>query len=221
MHRHPRTAPAVFQVTITGPFNPRGPGDTPSRRAIYGSASVPPASDASHARAVLAPLLRRAYRRPIADDALSRPLQFFREAHAESLAAKASPAEAFEAGIESALAAILVAPQFLFRLETAPPSASGQPIPSGTAYRISDLELASRLSFFLWSSLPDEPLLAAAERGTLSQPAVLAHHVHRMLADPRAENLVTNFAAQWLHLRGLDAITPDARLFIDFDDNLR
>ncbi len=214
MHRHPRTAPAVYQVTITGPFDPRGPGDTPSRHAIFGSLSpsltpsVSPTSEDTRAHQVLTPLLRRAYRRPVTDEDLSRPLQFFREGSAEGAG--------FEPGIESALAAILVAPQFLFRLEPAPAA-----IPSGTAYRISDLELASRLSFFLWSSLPDEPLLAAAERGTLSQPAVLAQQVRRMLADARAENLVTNFAAQWLHLRGLDAITPDARLFIDFDDNLR
>ena len=221
MHRHPRTSPAVFQVTITGPFSPGPPGDTPSRRAIFGSLApspTPPPTasatpDDSRARTVLAPLLRRAYRRPVTEDDLRRPLQFFHEGSAEGAG--------FEAGIESALSAILVAPQFLFRLETPPATPTGQPLPSGTAYRISDLELASRLAFFLWSSLPDEPLLAAAERGTLSQPAVLTAHVRRMLADTRAENLVTNFAAQWLHLRGLDAITPDARRFIDFDDNLR
>lgn len=233
MHRHPRTAPAVYQVTITGPFNPRGPGDTPSRRAIFGSLSpspppsVSPSSEDTRARQILAPLLRRAYRRPVTDEDLRRPFEFFRAGRDEFLSAAASlnsplqtsnslASASADAGIESALAAILVSPQFLFRFEPAPAT-----IPSGTAYRISDLELASRLSFFLWSSLPDDPLLAAAERGTLSQPAVLAAQVRRMLADDRAQNLVTNFAAQWLHLRGLDAITPDARLFIDFDDNLR
>lgn len=233
MHRHPRTAPAVYQVTITGPFNARGPGDTPSRRALFGAEIGGPGSDRpsedTRARHILAPLLRRAYRRPVTDEDLRKPLEFFHAGRDEFLSTAASSSlnsplqtshslasASADAGIESALAAILVAPQFLFRLEPAPAA-----IPSGTAYRISDLELASRLSFFLWSSLPDEPLLTAAERGTLSQPVVLAAQVRRMLADARAENLVTNFAAQWLHLRGLDAITPDARLFIDFDDNLR
>lgn len=211
MHRHPRTAPAVFQVTITGPFDASGAGDTPSRRLIFGDAlptagSVP--SDESRARTILARLARRAYRRPITDADLVRPLQFYRDGAAEGAG--------FEAGIEHALTALLVSPQFLFRIEADPAG-----LAPGAAYRVSDLELASRLSFFLWSSLPDATLLDAAERGELRDPAKLDAHVRRMLADDRARNLVTNFAAQWLHLRGLDAITPDARRFIDFDDNLR
>jgi mono/diheme cytochrome c family protein len=210
MHRHPRTAPALYQTSITGPFNATGPGDTPSRRLIFGEiASVAArANDEAHARAILAPLLRRAYRRPINDDDLRRPLQFFREGSAEGAG--------FEAGIESALAAILVAPQFLIRVETDPAG-----LAPGTVYRISDLELASRLSFFLWSSLPDDALLEAAGRGELRRPAGLEQQVRRMLADPRARNLATNFAAQWLHLRGLESVAPDVRRFIDFDDNLR
>jgi hypothetical protein len=211
MHRHPRTAPAVFQVSITGPFDAKGAGDTPSRRAIFGRFATAPAADPNdeaRAREVLAPLLRRAYRRPISDDDLRKPLAFFREGSAEGAG--------FEAGIERALTAILVSPQFLFRIEADPAG-----VPPGTVYRLSDLELASRLSFFIWSSLPDDALLDAAVRGDLRQPALFEKQVRRMLADDRARNLVTNFAAQWLHLRGLESVTPDLRRFIDFDDNLR
>ena len=216
MHRHPRTAPAVFQVTITGPFDAKGAGDTPSRRLIFGALSpsssgpltTPATSEDSRARQILASLLRRAYRRPVNDDDLRKPLQFFREGSAEGAG--------FEAGIENALSAILVSPQFLFRIEADPAG-----LAPGTAYRVSEFELASRLSFFLWGSLPDDALLDAAERGELRQPAKLHAHVRRMLADDRSKNLVNNFAAQWLHLRGLAAITPDARRFIDFDENLR
>ncbi|MBM3843747.1 MAG: DUF1592 domain-containing protein, partial [Verrucomicrobia bacterium] len=212
MHRHPRTAPAVFQVTVTGPFDPRPGGDTPSRRRIFGPATeapdASPASAEARARAILTRLARTAYRQPVTDDDLRRPLQFFREGSAGE--------GGFEAGIEAALAALLVNPRFLFRVEAEPAD-----LPPGTAYPVDGLALASRLSFFLWGSLPDEPLLAAAERGELAAPAGLAPQVRRMLADPRAANLVTNFAAQWLHLRALAATTPDARRFIDFDDNLR
>lgn len=246
MHRHPRTAPAVFQVTITGPFNAQGAGDTPSRRLLFGSlaSSLPPsgspASSATpsasaptadaQARTILAPLLRRAYRRPITDEDLRKPLEFFRAGRDEFLATATSSSSlnsplqtshslasaSVEAGIENALSAILVSPQFLFRLETDPAG-----LAPGTAYRVSEFELASRLSFFLWGSLPDDALLDAAERGELRQPGKLDAHVRRLLADDRAKNLVNNFAAQWLHLRGLAAITPDARRFIDFDENLR
>jgi Protein of unknown function (DUF1592)/Protein of unknown function (DUF1588)/Protein of unknown function (DUF1585)/Protein of unknown function (DUF1587)/Protein of unknown function (DUF1595) len=210
MHRHPRTAPALYQTSITGPFNSSGPGDTPSRRLIFGETARGGVlvNDEVRARAILAPLLHRAYRRPINDDDLHRLLQFFREGSAEGAG--------FEAGIESALAAILVAPQFLIRVETDPAG-----LAPGTVYRISDLEFASRLSFFIWSSLPDNELLEAAGRGDLRQSTVLEQQVRRMLADPRALNLATNFAAQWLHLRGLESVAPDVRRFIDFDDNLR
>ena len=212
MHRHPRTAPALYQTTITGPFDGKGATDSPSRRAIFGKLAVAPAADSpaaeARAREILAPLLRRAYRRPVTDEDLRRPLQFFREGSAEGAG--------FDAGIENALSAILVSPEFLIRVERDPAG-----LAPGAVYRISDLELASRLSFFLWSSLPDDPLLDAAVRGDLQKPALLEQQVLRMLADPRARNLVSNFATQWLHLRGLDAIVPDIRRFIDFDDNLR
>lgn len=215
MHRHPRQTPAVYQVSITGPFEAKGPGDTPSRRLIFGKLATVPAGvspsaagDDANAREILAPLLRRAYRRPVTDEDLRRPMQFFREGSAEGAG--------FDAGIENAVAAILVSPRFLIRIETDPAG-----LAPGTVYRVSDLELASRLSFFLWSSLPDDPLLDAALRGELRQPKLLEAQVRRMLADERSRSLVTNFASQWLHLRALEAVTPDLRLYIDFDENLR
>ena len=129
---------------------------------------------------------------------------------------KAKTEDGFEAGIEAALSAVLVSPEFLFRIEQDPAGRA-----PGTTYRISDLALASRLSFFLWSSIPDDELLATAERGELHKPKVLEKQVRRMLADSRAENLANNFAEQWLYLRNLESMTPDLRLFPDFDDNLR
>ncbi len=215
MHRHPRSVPALYQVSITGPYDAKGPGDTPSRRKIFGesataTATTPAdaASQETRAREILTPLLRRAYRRSVTEADLRKPLRFFREGSAAGAG--------FESGIESALSAILVSPRFLFRVEADPVD-----LPPATAYRISDLELASRLSFFLWSSLPDDALLDAAERGDLREPKILEQQVRRMLADARSQNLVTNFAAQWLYLRKLDEVTPDLRLFVDFDDNLR
>ena len=189
LHRHPRLSPAVYQVTITGPFNAKDAGETPGRRVLFGSRS-------KDARAVLAPILRRAWRRPITDDDLARLLPFTKEARD------------FESGIESALSAILVSREFLFRTEL------DQPV---SPYRLTDLELASRLSFFLWSSLPDEELLTAAEQHKLDVEA----QARRLLRDPRAKSLVMNFADQWLYLRNLESFTPDARLFPDFDQNLR
>ena len=177
--------------------------------------------------------MRRAYRRPVSDADLKKPLELYRSA---------KDADGFDAGIEMGLAAVLTSPEFLFRIERDPASAkatagkpasakatAGRPaaraVPAGApasqVYRLSNLELATRLSFFLWSSIPDDELLDVAARGDLEKPAVLEKQVKRMLADPRAENLVTNFASQWLHLRNLDSITPDMRLFPDFDDNLR
>ncbi len=138
--------------------------------------------------------MRRAYRRPVTDADLQKPMELYREARAEG---------DFDAGIEMALSAVLVNPQFLFRIETDPPG-----VAPGSAYRIPDVQLASRLSFFLWSSIPDDELLDLAERGELSKPEVLERQVRRMLADPRSQSLVTNFAGQWLHLRNLDSITP-------------
>ena len=207
MHRHPRIGPAIYQVSITGPFEAKGPGDTPSRRRIFIAKPKSPQDEEACAKKILSSLMRRAYRRPVNEADLKRPMAFFLEARKE---------EDFDAGIEAALSAILVSREFLFRVEQEPKGLAPK-----TAYRISDLELASRLSFFLWSSIPDDELLDVAARGKLSQPDVLAKQTRRMLADPRSQSLVSNFAAQWLHLRNLDSLAPDARLFPDFDDNLR
>ena len=206
-YRHPRLQPAVYEVSIIGPYDASGPGDTPSRRRIFTCEPISASVEDDCARRILSTLMQRAYRRPITDEDLRKPFELYRAARVEG---------GFEAGIEMGLAAVLVSPEFLFRIEQDPVG-----VPTGASYRISALELASRLSFFLWSSIPDDELLDIAVRGDLSNSAVLEQQVRRMLADPRSQNLVTNFAAQWLHLRNLDSITPDMRLFPDFDDNLR
>ena len=206
-YRHPRIQPAIFSISIIGPYGHAVAGDTPSRRRIFVSRPAGPGEEERSARRILTSLMRRAYRRQVTEADLQRPLALFRSARAEA---------DFDAGIEMALAAVLVSPEFLFRVERDPAG-----LAPNTAYRISDTELASRLSFFLWSSIPDDPLLDLAIAGRLHEPAVLEPQVRRMLADPRASALVNNFAAQWLHLRNLDAISPDMRLFPDFDDNLR
>ena len=154
--------------------------------------------------------MRHAYRRPVTAEDLQTPMRLFREAR------HPLRGSSFDGAIEAALSAILVSPNFLFHIERDPAGTA-----PNTTYPVSDVELASRLSFFLWSSIPDDRLLDLAERKQLSRPEVLTAQVRRMLADPRASALVTNFAAQWLHLRNLDAVTPDLRLFPDFDDNLR
>ncbi len=207
MHRHPRLSPAIYQISITGPYDSREAGDTLSRRRIFVSYPTKPVEEDACAERILSAFVRKAYRRPITGADLTRPLEFYREARAEN---------GFEAGISSAVSSVLVSPEFLFRIERDPPAMA-----PATVYRITDVALASRLSFFLWSSLPDGELLAAAERGELHRPKVLETQVRRMLADPRAGSLVENFAAQWLYLRNLDSFTPDLRLFPDFDDNLR
>jgi hypothetical protein len=207
MHRHPRISPAVYQVSITGPYHAEGPGDTPSRRRLFVCRPKGPGEEEACASRILSTLMRRAYRRPVTDADLRKPLELFREARAEG---------DFDAGIETALGAVLVNPRFLFRIEPDPPDVAPH-----SAYRITDIQLASRLSFFLWSSIPDDELLDLAARGELSRPEVLEQQVRRMLADARSRSLVSNFAGQWLHLRNLESITPDLRLFPDFDDNLR
>src|SRR5213079_3300527 len=151
--------------------------------------------------------MRRAYRRPVTTADVQKLMTFYR---------KAREADGFEAGIESALSAILVGPEFLFRVEKDPAG-----VAPNTAYRISDLALASRLSFFLWSSIPDDELLDTAIRGDLHKPRALEKQARRMLTDSRSRNLISNFAGQWLYLRNLESVTPDLRLFPDFDDNLR
>ncbi len=206
-YRHPRIGPAVYEVSIVGPFEASGPGETASRRRIFISQPTGPDDVDDCAKRVLSNLARRVYRRPVDDEDLKGPLEFFQQGRAE---------EGFEAGIEMALSSLLVKPQFLFRIERDP---SG--VPAETAYRIEAAELASRLSFFLWSSMPDDELIDLAVRGELSRPEVLEQQVRRMLADTRSRSLITNFAGQWLYLRNLEAAIPDMRLFPDFDDNLR
>jgi hypothetical protein len=205
--RHPRLSPAVYQVSITGPFADHGPGDTPSRRRIFIARPNTPGEEEGCAKQTLSSLMRLAYRRPVSEPEVARILGFYRAARRGG---------DYDAGVQAALGAILVSPSFLFRVEQDPPG-----ITPSTPYRISNLELASRLSFFLWSSIPDDELLAAAERGELHDAAVLEKQTRRMLADPRALSLVNNFADQWMHLRNLDSFKPDLRLFPDFDENLR
>lgn len=207
LHRHPRLTPAVYQISITGPHGSSEAGDTPSRSRIFVTTPARAGGEEAAAREILGTLLRRAYRRPVSPEDLERPMTFFRETAAT---------DGFEAGIEMALSAILVSPQFLFRIETDPADAT-----PGTVYAVSELDLASRLSFFLWSSIPDDELIDLASRGRLREPAVFEGQVRRMLADPRSSSLVANFASQWLYLRNLDSATPNLRLFPDFDDNLR
>jgi hypothetical protein len=207
MYRHPRIGPAVYQVSITGPFKATGVGDTPSRRRIFVCRPASLEDEENCARRIVSTLLRRACRQPIDQQDLVKPMGLYREARELG---------DFEDGIEMALSSVLVNPQFLFRIERDPDDVAPQ-----TAYHISDVELASRLSFFLWSSIPDDELLDLAERGRLSDPEVLEQQTRRMLADDHSRALVSNFAGQWLYLRNLDSITPDGRLYPDFDDNLR
>jgi hypothetical protein len=201
----------VDGIEITGPFSPTGTGDTASRRRIFSCQPAPDASDAeSCAREVLGTLARRAYRRPVTSDDLDTLLQFYRQGRDQR------DAGGFEAGIRVALTRLLVDPDFLYRTELDPRDGG-----SGTPYRLSDIELASRLSFFLWSSIPDDELLTLAEQNRLADTAVFDRQVRRMLADERASALVTSFGAQWLFLRNLRMVSPDSYEFPEWDDDLR
>ena len=203
-------AGGVQSVTITGPFNVTGPGDTPSRRRIFvchprargGHASG--GGEASCAWKIVSSLARRAYRRPVTDAEMETLMAFFRQTRRDA---------DFETAVQSAIARVLVAPSFLYRVEEEPKA-----VPSGATYRLSSLELASRLSFFLWSSIPDDELLDLAARGRLWDPAVYEQQVKRMVADAKAEALTRNFAGQWLSLRELANVQTSAP---NFDDNLR
>jgi hypothetical protein len=207
MDRHPRLQPALYSISVTGPYNPSGPGETESRAKIFVCHPSKGADEAGCAKRIVLTLARRAWRKQVSDAEIQVPLKFYEDAKKDG---------GFEAGIEMALRSVLMSPHFLFRIEQDPSN-----VPAGTAYHLSDTELASRLSFFLWSSIPDDELLDVAVKGTLRQPAVLEREVRRMLADPRSESMVNNFAEQWLYLRNLAAANPDARMFPDFDDNLR
>ena len=205
--RHPRLNPAVYQVTVTGPYATEGPGDTPSRRQLFVCQPTDTSQEEACAREILSNLSRRAYRRPVDETDVEGPMTFYQKARTEGN---------FDEAVAAGLSAVLMNPQFLFRVELAPDD-----VAPSSPYYISDIELASRLSFFLWSSLPDEELLAVAERGELRSPDELETQVRRMLADQRSKNLATNFAGQWLQLRNLEAFSPNVRLYPDFDDNLR
>jgi hypothetical protein len=199
--------PHLQTVTITGPYNATGPGDTPSRRKIFVCRPSSRAEESTCAGTIIRTLARRAYRRPVTADDLQPLIQFFEDGRREGT---------FESGIQAALQRTLASPRFVFRVER---DATGA-LP-GVPYRIRDLDLASRLSFFLWSSIPDDTLLTLAGRNQLHDPQTLEAQVRRMLADPRAEALVTNFADQWLQVRNLRNMAPNSNEFPDFDDNLR
>jgi hypothetical protein len=197
----------VGSISVVGPYDAQGPGATESRERLFLCHPATPAEEPACAEKIISNLAHRAYRRPVAADDLPPLLALYRQG-AES--------GGFESGIRLALQTILVSPEFIFRMEFDPPNAA-----PGSVHQISDVELASRLSFFLWSSTPDDALLAAAERGGLSDPSVMAGQVRRMLADPRSQALVKNFVGQWLFLRNLPRIQPDSAAFPNFDDNLR
>ncbi|HEV2702977.1 MAG TPA: DUF1592 domain-containing protein [Steroidobacteraceae bacterium] len=194
-------------LQITGPFDPTGVSDTPSRHKIFVCHPTDASAELPCARQIIANLERVAYRRPVNDQDIAPPLRFFQEGRQGAT---------FDAGVENALVAILSSPKFLFRVERVPQDA--QP---GTSFRLSDLELASRLSFFLWSEGPDATLLDLAIANQLHEPQVLATQVKRMLADPRAASLVSNFAFQWLKVDDMDRINPDQATYPAFDEDLR
>ena len=193
-------------LSVAGPYAAKGPGETPSRRKIFICHPSGPQDEDACATKIITALARRAYRRPINKDEIPGLLAPY----------NAEKQQGFELGMRMAIQRILVSPNFLFRAEVEPAG-----VASGSAYRINDVELASRLSFFLWSSIPDDELLSVAEKGKLKDPAVLAQQVKRMLADSRANTLVSNFVSQWLYLRNIDTALPDPAAFPDFDENLR
>ncbi len=195
-------------ITVNGPFNPLGnPIETPSRARIFVCRPSDPREETSCASRILSNLARSAFRRPVTDKDLAILTQFYNEGRKIGT---------FDSGIESALTALLSSSKFLYRIEL--PPANAKP---GSVYRLSGLELASRLSFFLWSSLPDEELLAAGEQGKLSDPKLLEQQVRRMLADPRSKTLITNFAFEWLKIRDVNALDPDPYVYPGFDESLR
>ena len=199
--------PAVEIVSIGGPYGAPGMGDSPSRRKVFVCRPKDAASEEPCARKILSTLAARAYRRPVTDSDVQTLLGFYKAGQAEG---------GFEAGVQRGLERILAAPSFLFRIEREPAGT-----PADSTYRLSDLDLASRLSFFLWSSIPDDELRDAAVRGKLNDPAALDRQVQRMLRDPRSNALVDNFASRWLELSKISGVVPDTELYPEFDENLR
>jgi hypothetical protein len=199
--------PAVAAITIGGPYNTKGSGRVPGNDRIFicQPASVDEEDDCAHK--ILANLARRAYRQPVAEEDLN---------DLNSLYQKGKARDGFSGGIQLAIQGVLSAPKFLFRMEQDPPG-----VTPGTVYPISDMALASRLSFFLWSSIPDDELLAKAELGQLRKPDILRQQVRRMLADQRSEALIKNFGGQWLAVRNIDFAEPHPEVFLEFDEELR
>jgi hypothetical protein len=199
-------APHVLSIGVQGPFKAKAPATPPSPTVFMCTPSAP-AEDTACARRILSTLAGRAYRRPASGPEIADLMSAYQQGRADG---------SFKTGVQFGLRRILASPSFVFRPEIEPPS-----VAAGATYRVTDIELASRLSFFLWSSIPDEGLLRVAREGRLSEPDALTAQMRRMLADPRSSAFVTNFAGQWLHLRNLRSITPNSDLFPDFDDNLR
>jgi len=200
--------PHIQTLAISGPFSVTGSGDSSSRRAIFTCRPTRAAREQACARQILARLARRAYRRPVGDTEMQPLMRFYADGRVKG--------GTFDSGVQRGLARILASPYFVFRVEQDPPG-----VAPGAPYRISDIELASRLSFFLWSSIPDEELMRVAEQGRLHDDAVIEQQLRRMLRDSRANALVANFAGQWLQLRNVRNVQPNSDLFPDFDDNLR
>ncbi|MGH9242115.1 MAG: DUF1592 domain-containing protein [Vicinamibacterales bacterium] len=199
--------PHIDEVILTGPFNATGAADTPSRRRLFVCTPKTQADETGCARQILSTVGRRAYRSDLSERDLATLMEFFRQGRTDG---------SFDSGIDLALRRVLASPKFIFRTERDPAG-----LAPGAAYRISDVDLASRVSFFIWSSIPDDELLDLAARGALSTPPTLERQVRRMLADPKAQTLVDNFLGQWLQLRNLKSRQPNSHEFPDFDDNLR
>ncbi len=201
--------PRLEDGVIEGPYNVTGVSDTPTRERLFVCRPASAAEESACAEQILSSLARRAFRRPVDSDDIAASLAFYNDARADG--------GDFDSGIRAAVSRMLVSPWFLFRVEADSPD-----VPAGSNHAISDFELASRLSFFLWSSIPDDELLGLAEKGELREASTLEAQVRRLIADPRADAMVENFVGQWLQLRNLESrVKPDFLLFPDFDDNLR
>ncbi len=203
----PDANPGIGSIEIEGPLSVEGPGDTPSRQQIFSCQPASADEEPACARQILSSLARRAYRRAVDEDDVQGLMDFYNQGHVEG---------GFDTGVQFALERLLVSPDFLFRIEQDPLDAE-----PGSMYSITDTELASRLSFFLWSSLPDDELLDLVEHRALRNPGVLEAQVKRMMMDSRSSGFIENFVGQWLYLRNLDGIYPDPASFPEFDENLR
>src|SRR5262249_29774862 len=198
--------PHLQTFTIAGPYTVAGISETPSRRKIFTCIPSSPSQEQPCAAKIVASLARQTYRRPLTDADTEYLMNYYDEGRKDGT---------FESGVQMAVQAMISSPNFIFRFENNPNN-----ITPGKNYRISDVELASRLAFFLWSSVPDEPLLALASQGKLKDPLVLEREVRRMLADSRSQALVDNFAVQWLRLQGVKEADPDGMIFPNFSRNL-